>query len=175
MCGTYQLKNVLGVINTIEHVIDAGFIIENNDVIKALSKVVKLTKFSGRWQVYSKTPLVITDTGHNEDGIIEVLENLNHYSFKTLHMIFGVVNDKSIDKILQLLPKKAHYYFVKASVPRALDSAELRQKAMEFQLKGAHYKDVESGLKAAKKAYKKGDLIFVGGSTFVVADLLSSK
>jgi len=173
LCGTYQLKNVLGVLNTIEHVVAAGFIIEKNDIIKALSRVIKLTKFSGRWQVYSKTPLVITDTGHNEDGIVEVLENINQYSFETLHMVFGVVNDKNIDRILQLLPKKAHYYFVQASVPRALDSNELCQKAAEFQLKGTHYPDIEHGLKAAKKAYKKGDLIFVGGSTFVVADLLS--
>lgn len=173
LCGTYQLKNVLGVLNTIEHVVAEGFIIEKNDIIKALSRVIKLTKFSGRWQVYSKTPLVITDTGHNEDGIVEVLENINQYSFETLHMVFGVVNDKNIDRILQLLPKKAHYYFVQASVPRALDSNELCQKAAEFQLKGTHYPDIEHGLKAAKKAYKKGDLIFVGGSTFVVADLLS--
>lgn len=173
LCGTYQLKNLLGVLNTVEHIIVAGFIIEKIDLVKALSKVIKLTKFSGRWQTVCKTPHIITDTGHNEDGIIEVLENLKQYSFKKLLVVFGVVNDKSIDKILVLLPKNAQYYFVKASVPRALDSGELSQKALSFQLSGMHYPDVESGVKAAKKAYKSGDLIFVGGSTFVVADLLS--
>lgn len=88
-------------------------------------------------------------------------------------MVFGTVNDKEIDKILELLPNNATYYFVKASVPRALESDVLQTSASKFKLKGEAFQSVEMGLKAAKKAYKKGDLIFVGGSTFVVGDLLS--
>jgi dihydrofolate synthase/folylpolyglutamate synthase len=172
LTGSYQLKNVLGVLHTVDILIEAGFIIEKKEVKAALSKVVKLTKLKGRWQTVNQKPLIIADTGHNEDGIKYVLENLKRYSVKNLHMVFGAVNDKEIDKILQLLPAKANYYFVKASVPRALESAELQKKAGVFKLKGEAFDTVENGLKAAKKAYKSGDLIFVGGSTFVVADLL---
>ena len=175
LTGKYQLKNLLGVLNTVDVLIEEGFIIEKKEVKKALSHVVKLTKLKGRWQTITQTPLVIADTGHNEDGIKQVLENLDRYEYKNLHMVFGTVNDKDIDKILQMLPNNANYYFVKASVPRALESAELQKNASKFKLKGEAFQTVETGLKAAKKAYKKGDLIFVGGSTFVVGDLLSSQ
>lgn len=171
--GSYQLKNVLGVLNTIDVLIEKGFVIEQKDIKKALSNTCKLTKFEGRWQTVSEKPLIIADTGHNEDGIEQVLENLKRYSYKQLHMVFGAVNDKEVDKILKMLPKNAVYYFVKASVPRALDSNELAKKAAAYKLNGKAYDDVETGLKAAKKACKSGDLIFVGGSTFVVADLLT--
>jgi dihydrofolate synthase / folylpolyglutamate synthase len=173
LTGKYQLKNLLGVLNTVEVLIDEGFIIEKKEVKKALSTVVKLTKLKGRWQTISDDPLIIADTGHNVDGIKQVLENLDRYKYKNLHIVVGTVNDKDIDKILQLLPNTATYYFVKASVPRALESDELQKNASQFKLKGEAFQTVESGLKAAKKAYKKGDLIFVGGSTFVVGDMLS--
>jgi dihydrofolate synthase/folylpolyglutamate synthase len=173
LTGDYQLKNILGVLETIEEVIKIGFVIERSAIQKALKQVVKLTGLLGRWQTISVKPLVIADTGHNEDGIKQVLENLKRYAFKNLHLVFGAVNDKEIDKILKLLPATASYYFVKASVPRALESEVLQKKASEFGLKGNAFPNVESGLKAAKKTAKKDDLIFVGGSTFVVGDLLS--
>lgn len=173
LTGSYQLKNILGVLHTVDILIEAGFFIEKKEVKAALSKVIKLTKLQGRWQTITEKPLIIADTGHNEDGIKQVLENLKRYSYKDLHMVFGAVNDKDIDKILKMLPAKAAYYFVKASVPRALESEELQKKASEFRLRGEAYNTVENGLKAAKKAYKSGDLIFVGGSTFVVGDVLS--
>jgi dihydrofolate synthase/folylpolyglutamate synthase len=171
--GTYQLKNVLGVLQTIDLVKSAGFIIESTDVNKALCQVCKLTGLMGRWQTISNKPLIIADTGHNEDGIKEILENIQRYPYKKLHLVFGAVNDKEVGKILSLLPKQAHYYFVKASVPRALESQILKAEADKHQLKGKSYPDVKSGLEAAKKACGKNDFIFVGGSTFVVADLLS--
>lgn len=173
LTGDYQVKNILGVLNVIEELIKIGFVIERSAIQKALKQVVKLTGLLGRWQTISEKPLMIADTGHNEDGIKQVLENLKRYSFKTLHLVFGAVNDKDIDKILKLLPATASYYFVKASVPRALESEVLQKKAAEFGLKGNAFANVESGLKAAKKAAKKDDLVFVGGSTFVVGDLLS--
>ena len=174
LTGTYQLKNVLGILTAIEQLIELGFIIEKNDIKKGLAHVVKLTKLEGRWQIISSNPLIIADTGHNEDGIQQILENLKRYSYSKLHFVFGAVNDKEINKILKLLPINAIYYFVKASVPRALPSDELQKKAEGYQLNGECFKNVESGLKAAKKAYKKDDLIFVGGSTFVVGDVLAA-
>lgn len=173
LTGDYQQKNILGVLNTVEELIKLGFVIEKASIQKALKQVIKLTGLLGRWQTISQKPLMIADTGHNEDGILQVLENLKRYSYKNLHFVFGAVNDKEIDKILKLLPPSAIYYFVKASVPRALDSDELQKKAALFGLKGNFYLNVESGVNAAKKACKKDDLIFVGGSTFVVGDLLS--
>ena len=137
-----------------------------------LKQVIKLTGIQGRWQKLSDKPLVIADTGHNEDGLKQVIENFKMIDYSTLHFIFGMVNDKDPNKILSLLPKEAIYYFVKASVPRALEETELLHRAQKLKLTGKAFKSVELGIVAAKKAAKKGDLIFIGGSTFVVADAL---
>jgi dihydrofolate synthase / folylpolyglutamate synthase len=173
LIGNYQLRNLLGVLNMIEFIEKAGFILEPSHVKKALKQVVKLTNLCGRWQKLSDKPLMIADTGHNEDGIKQVVENINTVTHNKLHFVLGTVNDKDIDHILTLLPKKATYYFVKASIPRALDSAELCKKAHKLKLAGKAYESVEAGIKAAKKAAEKGDLIFIGGSTFVVGDALA--
>jgi dihydrofolate synthase/folylpolyglutamate synthase len=172
LTGNYQLKNLLGVLNALEFVEKAGFILEQEHVLKALKQVSKLTGLMGRWQQISTSPRIIADTGHNEDGIHQVVHNLKGLQYNTLHMVFGTVNDKDITKILALLPKEAEYYFVKANLPRALDENELKTRAAKARLNGNAYATVEPGLKAAKKAYKKNDLIFIGGSTFVVADAL---
>lgn len=127
----------------------------------------------GRWQQLGEKPTVIADTGHNEDGIGQVLENLKAQTYSKLHFVFGVVNDKEIGKILTMLPKDAVYYFVKADVPRALGAEELRKQAAGYKLTGKAYDSVAKGLSAAKKAAKKSDLIFIGGSTFVVGDALA--
>jgi dihydrofolate synthase/folylpolyglutamate synthase len=172
--GTYQLKNSLGVLNTLEVLKTQGFSIPQKVIKKALKNVCELTGFNGRWQQLSKKPLIIADTGHNEDGIKQVVENLLRLKYNKLHMVFGAVNDKDITKILSLLPKNASYYFVKASVPRALNGNDLERKAIKFKLNGSSYSSVKQGLMVAKKACKKNDLIFVGGSTFVVADALAN-
>lgn len=172
LTGNYQLKNLLGVLNVLEFIEKAGFILEQDHILKALKQVGKLTGLMGRWQQISNSPRMIADTGHNEDGILQVVDNLKNMSYHTLHMVFGTVNDKDITKILTLLPKEAVYYFVKANLPRALDEQELKTQAAKVKLHGTAYPTVEAGLKAAKKAYKKNDLIFIGGSTFVVADAL---
>lgn len=173
LTGTYQLKNVLGVLETTEILKENGFIIETKDILEGLREVCLLTGFMGRWQTISRKPLIIADTGHNEDGIKQVLENLGRYTYKQLHVVFGMVNDKDPEKILSMLPKNAVYYFTKASVPRSLDASLLKSEAAKHKLKGNAYPDVKQALDAAKKAFKKDDLIFAGGSTFVVADLLS--
>ena len=172
LIGNYQIKNLLGVLNVMEFVRKAGFIVEEEHVKNALRHVIPLTGLKGRWQKLSDKPLIIADTGHNEDGIKQVIENINHIPHQQLHMVFGTVNDKDIEKILMLLPKKANYYFVKADIPRALSENELQKQAQKHNLKGEAFDSVEKGLKAAKKAAEKGDLIFVGGSTFVVGDAL---
>ena len=171
--GSYQVKNVMGVLNTTEILKQKGFIIEETDIKNALSQVQKLTGLHGRWQIIQEKPLVIADTGHNEDGIKEVLDNLKRYTYKTLHFVLGVVNDKDISKILKLLPKDATYYFCKASIPRALDENELATLAKKNGLNGGTFKTVPEALKKAIKQAKVNDLVFVGGSTFTVADALS--
>lgn len=172
LTGLYQVKNLLGVLDILDFVQKAGYLIEPEHIHGGLRQVVKLTGLCGRWQILSAKPHIIADTGHNEEGIKQVLENLKNIQHKNLHVVFGTVNDKDISKILALLPKNAAYYFVKASIPRALDHNELQAQATKLKLKGKAYESVEKGLNAAKKEYKKGDLIFVGGSTFVVADAL---
>lgn len=172
--GSYQLKNLLGVLNTIDLITQKGFIIEEEEVVRALKQVQKLTGLQGRWQTLSTKPLVIADTGHNEDGIKEVLENLKRYDYKQLHFVLGMVNDKDITKILKLLPKNATYYFTKAGIPRALDENELAEKAKKAGLIGKTYKTIDEALEKAKKQAKVHDMVFVGGSTFTVAEVVNN-
>jgi dihydrofolate synthase/folylpolyglutamate synthase len=173
LTGTYQLKNVLGVLKTLEFIEDAGFIVGQEIIKEALKQVVKTTGLNGRWQTISEKPLMITDTGHNEDGIKNVIANLKSSTYNQLHFVFGAVNDKDVSKILQLLPKEAIYYFTKANIPRALNENELLEQAQKIKLQGKAYNTVKSAIDAAKKAYKKNDLILIGGSTFVVGDALA--
>lgn len=170
--GNYQIKNLMGVLNTIEILKQKGFLVEDDMVYEALQQVQKITGLQGRWHTLQEKPLVIADTGHNEDGIKEVLENLKRYNYKTLHFVLGVVNDKDVSKILKLLPKEATYYFCKATIPRALDEKELAIQAKKVGLEGKTFKTVAEALDKAKKQAKTNDLIFIGGSTFTVADIL---
>jgi dihydrofolate synthase/folylpolyglutamate synthase len=174
LLGNYQIKNLLGVLNMLEFIEKSGFLLEEARIKSGLKNVSKLTGLMGRWQKVSEKPLIIADTGHNEDGIKQVLDNLKNIEYKRLHFVFGTVNDKDIFKILALLPKDALYYFVKADIPRALDEKILSAQAFDLNLLGTTHKTVAHGLKAAKKVYKKGDLILIGGSTFVVGDALAA-
>lgn len=170
--GSYQLKNLPGVLNMVDILKQKGFMIEEKEVASALKQVQKTTGLHGRWQTLSEKPLVIADTGHNEDGIKEVLENLKRYPYTKLHFVLGVVNDKDISKILKMLPKDATYYFCKASIPRALDENQLSILAKKAGLSGTTFKTVPEALAKAKKQAKAKDLVFVGGSTFTVADVI---
>ena len=170
--GLYQIKNLQGVLSCLEILKKKGFIIEDDAILKALQNVKKLTGLMGRWQTLSENPLIIADTGHNEDGIKEVLKNLERYTYKKLHIVFGVVNDKDVTSILNLLPKTATYYFCKANIPRALPEKELFDLAKQHDLKGKKFPTVSEALTEAKKQAKPTDLIFIGGSTFTVADAL---
>jgi dihydrofolate synthase/folylpolyglutamate synthase len=169
----YQLKNIRTVLCAILFLKSIhGFKIKDAAILKALSSVKKRTGLAGRWQVLSRKPLTIADTGHNEAGIKEVLLQLKATSYKKLHFVLGVVNDKDISKILKLLPKKAVYYFCKANIPRALDAHELAMQAVAAGLKGTIYPSVKKALASAKKAARRDDLVFIGGSTFTVADAM---
>jgi len=172
LLGNYQLNNVPVVLKAIDILIDLGWKISIDSIYSGLENTARLTGLMGRWQIIGNNPLIICDTGHNEDGIKMVVDQLNNTAFKTLHFVFGVVSDKNQDSILRLLPQNAVYYFTKADIPRAMNEKELAQKAHNFGLKGESYSSVIDALKAAKLNADKSDLIFVGGSTFVVAEIL---
>ena len=130
------------------------------------------TSLLGRWQQIGNSPDIYCDTGHNTAGIKEILLQLKQHQFEKLHIVFGVVKDKSIDSILSLLPKDAEYYFCAANIFRALSADELLMKANEFGLSGNSYSSVNEALAMAKAASNENDFIYVGGSTFVVAEII---
>jgi dihydrofolate synthase / folylpolyglutamate synthase len=179
--GTYQQYNVLGVIQAVELLNSLSFKISENQLKNGLKKVVKNTGLLGRWQKIGENPTIYCDTGHNFAGITEVLKNIQLQKFDKLHIIIGFVKDKDIENILKLLPKIAHstgsgqatYYFCNANIPRALPSTDLHALALKNGLIGKSYESVEMAFKSAKKVAQTDDFIFVGGSTFVVADFLT--
>ena len=126
----------------------------------------------GRWQIIGANPRIVCDTGHNEGGMREVVSQISKTPYKKLHFIIGMVNDKDIAGVLNLLPRDAIYYFTKASIPRALDEKQLLKMAAFFKLEGSSYPTVADALEAARKNATAEDLIFVGGSTFVVAEAI---
>jgi dihydrofolate synthase/folylpolyglutamate synthase len=172
LTGSYQTKNVKTVLSAVEQLNTLGYIINNEDISRALSHVKTLTGLRGRWDILSRNPLVICDTGHNPEGITEVLKNIAATPYKQLHFVIGMVNDKDHSKVLNMLPKNAVYYFCKPDIPRGLDAESLKLKAESFGLDGLAYADVTSAFTAAKQAAAADDLVFVGGSTFVVAEVV---
>jgi dihydrofolate synthase/folylpolyglutamate synthase len=172
LTGTYQQHNILGVVAAVDQLNEIGYKISKAHVYTALRQVKKLTGLNGRWQTLSKEPLVICDTGHNVAGITEVLKNIQATPFQHLHMVIGMVKDKDISSILELLPNTATYYFTQPDLERALPAIELQSKASAFNLKGTVHPEVKTALAAAKAQASPADLIFVGGSTFVVAEVI---
>ncbi|MDQ3110313.1 MAG: bifunctional folylpolyglutamate synthase/dihydrofolate synthase [Bacteroidota bacterium] len=170
--GFYQQKNIVTVLSAIDSLRECGFIIPEKAIRKGFKNVIALTGLQGRWQVIAKKPLTIVDTGHNEAGIKEVVAQLKKTPHKKLHIVFGVVNDKDPSRVLALLPKNATYYFCKADLPRSMNEAELAQKAGKHGLAGKNYSSVKKALKSAQTAALQGDMVFVGGSTFVVAEAI---
>jgi len=168
----YQLKNERTVIAAVELLQDGGYSISDKDLKTGLQYFATNTGFVGRWQLLSNSPMTICDAGHNEDGIKEVLKLIESGSHEELHFVLGTVNDKDIDNILKLLPKDAVYYFCKADIPRALDEKELKEKASVFNLQGDSYQSVSEALKFAQMKANVNDLVFVGGSSFVVAEVV---
>jgi dihydrofolate synthase/folylpolyglutamate synthase len=172
LSGKYQLKNLATVLCTLEKVKQAGFSVQKENINSGIRNVIKNTGLKGRWQTLSHRPLTIADIGHNPDGIREVLEQIAITPHQKLHFVIGVVNDKDILAILSKLPKDAIYYFCKANIPRGLDAGELREKAKGFSLQGNVYATVKEALKSAQHVAGVNDLVMVGGSAFVVAEVV---
>lgn len=170
--GYYQSKNLLTVLTALEQLVLQGWNLDHSTVLHALKQVKKLTGLHGRWEVIADHPLTVLDVGHNEDGIKEIVKQIELTGKQSLHIVIGMVKDKEIDKALQLLPKNATYYFTKAAIPRALDQSLLQQQAASFGLIGNAYPSVSNAFAAAKLHAGKDDLILVCGSVFVVAELL---
>ena len=170
--GSYQVKNLAGVLTTVDELRLQGFKISEEHLKTALKQVTSLTGLQGRWQTLQQQPLVICDTGHNEDGVKEVLKNITNTPHQNLHIVWGMVKDKDVTKILELLPKKANYYFCQPNIPRGKPTEELAQEAQKYQLKGQAYASVAEAYQQALSHAKPNDLVFVGGSTFVVAEVL---
>jgi dihydrofolate synthase/folylpolyglutamate synthase len=172
LTGTYQLKNLKTVLAAVEELRRQGFAITDDHIAIALQQVKTLTGLHGRWEVLNIQPLTICDTGHNPDGIEEVVKNIAAVDYHHLHFVIGVVNDKDITKVLAMLPSDATYYFCKPDIPRGLDAETLKQQAESFGLHGNAYPSVKQALQSAQQNARDNDLVFVGGSTFVVAEAI---
>ncbi|HLT86550.1 MAG TPA: folylpolyglutamate synthase/dihydrofolate synthase family protein [Sphingobacterium sp.] len=172
LTGHYQQKNILGVLTALDELRKRGWDIDEEQLQEGLAHVEQNTGLQGRWQTLSTNPFLICDTGHNEDGIREVIANIHSTAHKALHIIIGAMRDKDVSHMLPQFPKEATYYFCNPAMPRALRAAELKDKAGRYGLIGEAYPTVDAALSSAKAAYQDGDLIFVGGSNFVVAEVL---
>jgi dihydrofolate synthase/folylpolyglutamate synthase len=171
--GDYQISNKKTAIQTLRLLNSIpGFEISENDIKYGFLNVGKNTGLQGRWQQLNRAPKTICDTAHNKHGLQIVLNQLEKEEFDTLHFVFGVVNDKDLNEILPLFPKNAIYYFCKPNMPRGLDAIILEQKSIEFGLIGKVYNSVSEAYESAKKNASATDFIYIGGSTFVVAEIL---
>ena len=171
--GWVQNKNARTVLTAIHELMKMDYKIPNQAVYQGFANVVELTGLMGRWQTLQENPKVVCDTGHNDHGVRYIVEQLGMESYETLHIVFGVANDKDSAAILSMLPKDAVYYFTQASIERALNVNILAETAHQYGLKGNKYNTVELAMKAAKENANKNDFIFIGGSSFVVADALT--
>lgn len=172
LAGSYQLHNLGTVLSGINRLQEDGWEIPDNSIKRGLKKVKLNAGLRGRMEKISENPLVLCDTGHNEAGVSSVIAQLKQFEYKRLHVVWGMVADKEHHRILQLLPKDASYYWVSPNVPRGLGAINLQLKAEGLGLEGVVCDSVRDGLKKAKAASEVGDLIFVGGSTFVVGEVL---
>jgi dihydrofolate synthase/folylpolyglutamate synthase len=169
--GIYQKKNLPGVFKVLDILETKGFFVSTEALRNGLQNVVALTGLKGRWQKLNDSPMMICDTGHNIDGIREVIYQIGQYQYDALYIVLGMVKDKDITAVLELLPKDAYYYFCQANIPRALDAESLCAKAKEVGLRGEVVPDVNKAKTIALQRATANDFIFIGGSTFVVAEI----
>ena len=170
--GVYQTKNLITLLETIHQLNLQGWNLSAEVVKKALQQVRKTVGLHGRWEIIHHHPDVVLDVGHNVDGIKQIVQQLEQSNYNHLHIVFGMVKDKDVSGVLQLLPHYATYYFTKAGIERALDETQLQNMASAYRLKGETYPDVNIALKAATDAAKKEDLILVCGSVFLVGEVM---
>ncbi len=171
LLGNYQRFNLPGVLEIIDLMKSQGWELSDQAVKLGLSIAAKQTGLKGRWQVLSQSPKIICDTGHNEAGFDFILDQLSTYQFESLWMVLGFVEDKILDNVLSMLPKEANYVFCQADLPRAMNAQKLYEMAITNDLNGIVIPSVNEALAHAKRNASENDLIFVGGSTFVVAEI----
>jgi dihydrofolate synthase/folylpolyglutamate synthase len=170
LLGDYQKSNTKTAVAAIQQL--QGFTVSEKNISEGLLHVVKNTNLKGRWQVLQENPKVICDTAHNKEGLSIVLNQLKKEQYKKLHIVLGVVLDKNLAAILPMFPKEANYYFCKPNIPRGLSEAILQEKALNFDLIGERYSSVKEAFKSALLNANQEDTIYVGGSTFVVAEII---
>ena len=173
--GLYQAKNRRTLLAALPLLQEAGYRIREEHIRNGFARVTELTGLMGRWQKLQEHPMLVCDTGHNVGGIQYIAEQLRRQTCRQLHIVIGMVNDKDVRGVLALLPREAVYYFTQASVKRALPAVQLACLAGEAGLQGEAYPDVSSAVRAAQEKSLPEDFIFVGGSTFIVADLLAGR
>lgn len=171
LLGNYQQKNLTTVICALD-LLRKKFNISDDNIRDGITKVIYNTHLMGRWQILGTDPLTIADTGHNVAGITEVVRQLAEMQYSKLHFVIGMVNDKDIDHVLQLLPHNCEYYFCKADIPRGLDANILAEKAFAYGLRGQVYESVSHAYHSAINAAHFDDVVFVGGSNFTVAEVV---
>jgi dihydrofolate synthase/folylpolyglutamate synthase len=170
--GIYQLKNAATILQSVEFLQELGINITVENIREGFEQVTTLTGLRGRWEILKTSPKVICDTGHNVGGITYTAKQISEQSKNTLHIVFGMVNDKDTEGVISLLPKNAKYYFTQPSGQRAMNAEEFETIATKFNLKGEIFKTVPEAYNKALSCASPSDTIYVGGSTFVVADLL---
>ena len=169
--GDYQSKNLQAVFAAFK-LLENIFTVSEENVSEGIRNVIINTGIQGRWQILSSSPLTICDTGHNKEGLEYVMNQIKKVPSSALHIVIGFVNDKDLGSVLSLFPTNAIYYFTKASVPRALNEIKLKMEAEKYGLAGQSYPDVRTALYWARKQANESDVIFIGGSTFVVAEVV---
>lgn len=171
LLGDYQVHNKKSVLQAIE-LLQSQFDIDEKHIKLGLKNVIQNTGLLGRWQILKQKPFAVCDTAHNSHGLKIVLNQIQKHQFETLHIVLGVVNDKDLDSILPLFPKNANYYFCKPNVPRGLEAEILKQKASHFSLFGEVFNSLSEAYGEAVNSAKDSDFIYIGGSTFVVAEIV---
>ena len=170
--GLYQRKNIPTVLEALHVLRQGGLTVTDEQIRSGIGRVVSSTGLYGRWQQLAQHPYTICDTGHNIDGLTEITGQLKKCTYRRLHFVIGMVSDKDVEHVLAILPKDATYYFTKASIPRAMPEEELAEKARKAGLQGNCYPTVAAAYKAAREAAAEDDMIYIGGSTFIVAEVI---
>jgi len=170
--GDYQKNNIQTVVQTVNQIIKKGFKVSNQNIKNGLGNVVKNTGLLGRWQILQSNPKVICDTAHNFEGLNFTINQLKKENFENLHIVFGVVNDKDLSSISTILPKNAKYYFCKPNIPRGMSEKKLKSILLQSNLVGESYSSVNEAYKSALSTAKAEDIIYIGGSTFTVAEII---
>lgn len=171
LTGYYQTKNLITVLEAVTILRTKDWRISQAHVAKALQHVRKLTGLHGRWEVIHQHPTIVLDVGHNQDGVKQIVAQIELTDYHDLHIIIGMVKDKDVENILSLLPKEANYYFTRANIPRAIPENELYERGKKAGLEGTHHPNVNTALQVARKKASKDDLIVVCGSVFVVGEV----